>query len=143
MSIQDFCTQSNYKSVTRDYHGSAKPAGLAGMGWPGTGWGWNLATRCKPKPMARVLQVPSGHFLLDKSSTIALPLIQYLDFFLLVSFSNSLFSLGVVPCVVTCVPNSPIVSFKTLGAQASSCQASLLFIYPALVSSTAYLVFLL
>jgi hypothetical protein len=61
--------------VSRDYHGSAKPAGLAGTGWPGMGRGWNLATRCKPEPVARALWVPSGHFLLDESSTIALPLI--------------------------------------------------------------------
>lgn len=46
--------------ASRDYHGSAKPARVAGTGFTGTGWGSNLATGEKPVPVARVAQVCTG-----------------------------------------------------------------------------------
>jgi hypothetical protein len=48
--------------VARDYRGSAKPVRVTGPGLPGRGPGWNLATRGKPLPVARVPRVLSPEF---------------------------------------------------------------------------------
>lgn len=46
-------------SISSDWHGSAKPAGLPGKGQPGTGPGGNLCTLAKPVPLEWVAGLPA------------------------------------------------------------------------------------
>ena len=50
-------TMPSTPTGVRDWHGSAKPVRVAGMGLPGPGPGGELATRGKPVPVPRV---PTG-----------------------------------------------------------------------------------
>jgi len=47
-------------SVIRDYHGSAKPARVAGKGLPGPGQGTRSQTLANPYPCVPVARVPAG-----------------------------------------------------------------------------------